>query len=136
MDKLARQLKEDARQIDAPISDEFDRRLRASLEGIRPEADNRSRADQRSPLFWWASSLTGAAAAILLIVMINAPPDRPSVTSPGITEPPPRPLTIPTIRWQAETAVLTSPLEQEMEDLQSDLKKAEEVVRQDIERLF
>ena len=43
---------------------------------------------------------------------------------------------MPTIRWQTETVVLTSPLEQEFEDLQSDLKKAEEAVRQDIERLF
>jgi hypothetical protein len=31
---------------------------------------------------------------------------------------------------------LTSPLEQEIDDLQSDLKKAEELVKQDIDRLF
>jgi predicted ATP-grasp superfamily ATP-dependent carboligase len=53
-----------------------------------------------------------------------------------MTEPAAQPLAIPSIRWQAETAVLTSPLEQEIEDLQSDLKKAEEAVRRDIERLF
>lgn len=132
MDKLAKQLKDDAASIECPISDDFDKRLRASLEGVRPETGSRPRPDARSPLFWWASSLTGAAAAVLLIVMINTSPDMP----PAVTEPAPQPLVIPTIRWQAETAVLTSPLEQEMEDLQSDLKKAEEAVRQDIERLF
>lgn len=133
MDKLARQLREDADRIECRVSDELDRRLRASLEAVEPEAVGRKRRGPRSPVFWWASSLTGVAAAVALIAVINSAPPEPA---PSMTEPTPQPLVIPTIRWQAETAVLTSPLEQEMEDLQSDIRKAEEALRQDIERLF
>ena len=133
MDKLARQLRSDAERIDCTVSDELDRRIRASLEGIEPEASPKTPQTSRSPLFWWASSLTGVAVATALIVTINLLPVEPVPTA---TEPAPQTLVMPTIRWQAETAVLTSPLEQEFEDLQSDLKKAEEAVRQDIERLF
>ena len=46
------------------------------------------------------------------------------------------PLILPKIEWNARSAVLTSPLEQEIEDLQSDLKKAEQAVKEDIDRLF
>jgi hypothetical protein len=132
MDKLAKQLRDDANKIDCLISDELDQRIRASLEGVKPEVDGRSRLGAPSPAFWWASSLTGAAAAVALIVLINSSPE----STPTMTEPAPQPLVIPSVRWRTETAVLTSPLEQEMDDLQSDLRKAEEAVRQDIERLF
>ena len=40
--------------------------------------------------------------------------------------------TVPVFDLHAETAVLTSPLSQELEDLQTDLKKAEEKLREDI----
>lgn len=133
MDKLAKQLRDDAKSIDCQVSEELDRRIRASLESVEPEAVSRQGRVSRSPVFWWASSLTGIAAAVALIAVINTAPRE---TAPTMTEPAPQPLAIPTIRWQAETAVLTSPLEQEIEDLQSDLKKAEEAVRRDIERLF
>ena len=73
------------------------------------------------------------AAAAVIIAVINVAPYEPPTS---VTEPAPQALVIPTISWKAETAVLTSPLEQEYEDLQSDLRKAEEAVRQDIERLF
>lgn len=133
MDKLAKQLRDDANSIECQVSDELDMRIRASLEGVKLDVPARSRQRSRSPVFWWASSLTGVAAATALIVLVNlAPPEQ----TPAVTEPAPQALVIPTISWQAETAVLTSPLEQEFEDLQSDLKKAEEAVRQDIERLF
>jgi hypothetical protein len=35
-----------------------------------------------------------------------------------------------------QTAELTTPLEQEMDHLESDLKKTHDVVKQDIDRLF
>jgi hypothetical protein len=53
--------------------------------------------------------------------------------------PPPtpvKPLVLPDIELRVRTAELTTPLEREMDDLQSDLKKAQGVVRQDIDRLF
>ncbi|MDH3338076.1 MAG: hypothetical protein OEM76_09670 [Gammaproteobacteria bacterium] len=133
MDKLARQLRDDALKIDCTISEELDERIRASLQGITPEPVQKPGATARPAWFWWASSLTGVVAAIAAIVIINvqAPEPQPVAENPAVT-----PLVLPTIKWNAETAVLTSPLEQEIEDLQSDLKKAEEAVKQDIDRLF
>ena len=43
---------------------------------------------------------------------------------------------MPSIPWRAETALLTSPLEQEFEDLQSDIRKAEEALRQELDAIF
>ena len=73
------------------------------------------------------------AAAIAVIAFINLQAPGPGSVS---TESNPQPLVIPTVQWHTETAVFTSPLEQELEDLQADLKKAEEAVKQDIDRLF
>jgi len=132
MDKLSKQLKEDAALIDAEISDELDRRINASLQGIAPQKLMPSAPRQRPPLFWWASSLTGIAAALAVIAIINSPSpvSEPSLPAPEIS---PVPIaSTPIIRWRTESAMLTRPLQQELEDLQSDLKKAEEKVKQDI----
>lgn len=133
MDKLAKQLREDADQIDCSISAALDQRISASLQGVTPEAVERLRPRSRPFSFWWASSLTGVAAAIAIIAFVNlqAPEPVPTVANSATA-----PLVLPSIKWRTETAVLTSPLEQEIEDLQSDLKKAEEAVKQDIDRLF
>ena len=133
MDKLAKQLRDDAHRIECSVSEELDDRIRASLESTQPEAGQRIRRESKSFSFWWASSLTCVAAAIVTIAFINL-----QVPDPGLvaTESNPQPLVIPTVQWHTETAVLTSPLEQEFEDLQADLKKAEEAVKQDIDRLF
>ncbi len=134
MDKLAERLREDARQIDGTVSDELERRIQASLEGVTPEpADKARQVSSRPAWFWWASSLTGiaAAAAVIAILNVQAPVPEPTAADAAVN-----PLVMPAIDWQTEAAVLTSPLEQEIEDLQSDLKKAEEAVRQDIDRLF
>ena len=133
MDKLAKQLRDDAHRIECSVSDELEDRVRASLEGIEPEPAQRPRRESKSFSFWWASSLTGVAAAIAMIAFINLQTPGPG---PVATDSNPQPLVIPTVQWHTETAVLTSPLEQEFEDLQADLKKAEEAVKQDIDRLF
>jgi len=132
MDKLAKQLKDDATRIDVRVSDEFDRRMAASLEGITPEVPDAPRVRQRPAAFWWASSLTGVAAALVLIGVINSQSQVddaevvPAMTSPVSMA------TIPTIDWKAESAMLTRPLQRELEDLQADLKKAEEKVKKEI----
>lgn len=133
MDKLAERLREDAQKIDVTVSAELDDRIRASLQNVAPEPQRKPRPASRPAWFWWASSLTGVAAAVAVIVVINlqAPEPEPLAADVQIA-----PLVLPTIDLHAETAVLTAPLEQEIEDLQSDLKKAEEAVRQDIDRLF
>ena len=133
MDKLAKRLRDDAERIDVTISEELDGRILASLEGVRPE-----RAVAPAPVsgprwFWWASSLTGVAAALVLIAVVNLRAPEPV---PAVAEAPVKPMVLPAIEWRTQPAVLTSPLEQEIEDLQSDLKKAEEAVKEDIDRLF
>ena len=72
MDKLAEQLKSDAKAIEVEVSDELNRRIRASLRGTEPERDERVRPQQRPAAFWWASSLTGIAAALVVIAVINS----------------------------------------------------------------
>jgi hypothetical protein len=133
MDNLAKRLREDAARIECAVSGQLDDRIRASLENIAPQEPVRPERKPRPLTFWWASSLTGVAAAVGLIAIVNLQGSNPGIPT---TEPVTQPLVIPSIEWQAETAVLVSPLEQEYENLQSDFEKAEEAVRQDIERLF
>lgn len=133
MDKLAQQLRDDAENIEVGISEELDARIRASLNSISPEIPGERPRQARPAAFWWWSSLTGVTAALAIIAVMNS-------GGPGPTPPAPQtaaaPLKLPKMDWQAREAVLTSPLAQEMEDLQADLKKAEEAVKQDIDRLF
>jgi hypothetical protein len=133
MDKLALQLREDAEKIDAEISADLDARLSASLHEVEPEPMRRPQRESKSFSFWWASSLTGVAAAVLIIVVANLRAPEPVPQTASST---PIPLAMPSIEWHVKSAVLTSPLEQEIDNLQSDLKKVEEVVKQDIDRLF
>ncbi len=133
MDKLAKQLKTDAALIDVQVSDELDRRISASLQGVTPEKTEAPVVRQRPAAFWWASSLTGIAAALAVIVLINSDrqPAEIAVVHVADTSPVPE-IKTPTINWRTESAMLTQPLQRELEDLQSDLKKAEEKVKRDI----
>ena len=133
MDKLAKQLRDDAKRIDAEVSDELDARIRASLNSIIPEASTDRRPQSRTASFWWWSSLTGVAATLAIIAVINTQKPDPA---PAIAQTAQAPLKLPEVDWKAREAVLTSPLEQEIEDLREDLKKAEEAVKEDIDRLF
>lgn len=128
MDKLARQLRDDARRIEASVSTELDRRIDASLRAVTPEVeDNRPAPVARPPLFWWASTITGVAAAVALIAIANwRTPDQPELPPVNVVA------AIPAIDLKAETAMLTGPLQEELDRLQSDLKKAEEKVKRDI----
>ena len=131
MDKLAKKLREDAERIDATISPQLDDRIDASLRAVSPESAKNQ--PSRSWSFWLASSLTGAAVALTAIVIL-------SVRSPEPLEPPhvvqtqqlEVPFEIPAFKLKAETAVLTAPLQQELDALQSDLRKVEQKVREDM----
>ena len=132
MDKLATQLKKDAARIEVQVSDELDRRIAASLQGVTPLTPDSPPSRQRPAFFWWASSLTGVAAALAIIAIINSP-SQPTVPLEQVVATSPVPeVTTPTIDWKTESAMLTGPLQQELEDLQSDIKKAEEKVKRDI----
>jgi len=116
--------------IRIPESAEFDERLRASLE--RAAAERPAARSARRPAFrlWWASSLTGIAAAVLVIAVLNLarqePPDRPDLSVAAVVEP----LEMPLLK--ARKAVMTTPLEKELDLLESDIRKAENVLREDI----
>lgn len=129
MDKLAKRLREDAANINVSVSDELDRRIEASLLAVSPEtAEQRPAAPARPPLFWWASTITGITAAVVVIAIVNL--QAPEQSNEGV------PLDIvaavPAIDLKAEAAVLTNPLQEELDKLESDLKKAEEKVRREI----
>jgi hypothetical protein len=130
MDDFTRRLREDARRIRIPESAEFDERLRASLE--RAAAERPVARSGRRPAFrlWWASSLTGIAAAVLVIAVLNLarqePPEKPDLSVAAVVEP----LEMPLLK--ARKAVMTTPLEKELDLLESDIRKAENVLREDI----
>lgn len=131
MDKLAKQLRDDAKSIEARISPQLDERIRASLESTSQERTP-ARSPGHSARFWWTSSLTGIAAALLIVAIVNLTLDEPE---PAITEPPATPQLAVQFDWNLQPAMLTQTLEQELADIQSDLKKAEQIVREDIEQI-
>ena len=127
MDKLARQLREDAAKINVEVSAELDDRIRSSLQGVMPELPRDSLPPVKPRSMWWASSLTGiaAVAALILVLNLNEPesvPPRNDTVVPSISTP----------DWIFENAMMTEPLEQELADLEADLKKAEDAVRKEI----
>ncbi|MGI9237229.1 MAG: hypothetical protein ACR2QZ_07520 [Woeseiaceae bacterium] len=129
MDKLANRLRHDADNIEAHVSDELDHRIAASLRGVSPVDESTTTAGPHRPaLFWWASSLTGIAAAAAVIVIVNSSqPEVPATPGSAAIS-----AAVPTIDWKSETAVFTGQLQQELDALQSDIKKAEEKVKADI----
>ena len=133
MDKLARRLRKDAATIDADISAQLDSRIQASLAAIEPELARQRQPTRRPVSFWLASSLTGVAAALALIAVLNVDDvDEPAAVPRTVAANPVPPLEIPALDLDVEAAMLTEPLTRELEDLQADLKRAEEVVRGDV----
>ena len=130
MDDLAKKLRADAEQIEVSISPQLEDRIRASLESAtqdRPEPVSKT----QSRSFWWASSLTGIAAAVAVIAIVNISGPDPEV---AVTQPPPPSLSASGIDFNLKPAVLTQTLEQELQDIQSDFRKAEQAVREDLEQ--
>ncbi|MBT8089649.1 MAG: hypothetical protein KJO01_05520 [Gammaproteobacteria bacterium] len=129
MDKLAQQLRNDAEKIEVTVSDQLDHRIAASLQNVTPENESYAAPRSHRPaLFWWASSLTGIAAAVAVIVIVNTrQPVEPAAPTPSSIA-----AAVPVIDWKAETAMLAGPLQQELDALQSDIRRAEREVRDDI----
>ena len=143
MDDFEKRLKRDADAIEADVSPQLRARIDASLQGVEPV--RRARKEATPVNLWWASSLTGLAAAVLVIVLINwnqpganVTPDetlaeaRPEAELPTVPEVPTSEPPMLDIR----TAEFTSPLEQELENLQSDIEKARESVKKDLDFTF
>ena len=140
MDEFEKRLKRDSDAIQAELSPELRSRIDASLQGIEPL--RQARRKHASPArLWWASSLTGLAAAAIVIALINwnRPAGEVAPVETLATEPalPPEPaLPIGPQLLDIRTADFTSPLEQELNRLQSDIEKARESVRRDLDFTF
>jgi hypothetical protein len=128
MDELANRLRKDADGIEAVVSDELDYRIAASLRTVALQEEVAKVKSKRPATFWLASTLTGIAAAVAVIVIVNS-----QQTEAPVTATPSNVVAaVPVIDWKAETAMLTGQLQQELDALQSDIKKAEEKVKADI----
>lgn len=139
MDGLEKRLREDAARIDAAASPELQRRIDASLAAERDVRRVRAERPAAHGSMWWVSSLTGLAAALAVILIINW--DRPAADSaedqfadvPSATPAPSDDWVVaPGIDWDVRSANVTSPLEDELLNLQSDLEKARRNVERDI----
>ena len=75
---------------------------------------------------WWASSLTGILAASVVIVLLNLNQPAPPA---AVIDAPVSAFFQP--RLTIDPAVMTAPLQKELEDLEADLKKAEAAVRKE-----
>lgn len=139
MDEFEKRLKRDAAAIEAEVPAALRARIDASLHGVQPV---RAAAPQRPGhgRLWWLSSLTGLAAAAMVIVLINwnrQPPEAvPFDSAVAVTVPDEPQTQIPPAILDIRKANFTSPLEEELVNLQSDLEKARETVRKDLDFTF
>ena len=140
MDEFEKRLKRDAAQIRADVPDELRERIDASLRGIEPIRTAPGRSTGTTASLWWASSLTGLLFAASVIVLINWNRSEPETAPPPVTAGttvPEDPATDPDVTMlDIRTADFTSPLEEELDKLQSDLEKARETVRRELDFTF
>ncbi len=135
MGNLEKRLREDADEIRVDVSDELSRRLRASVcAAERPAASAQGSGHGFS--LWWLASLTGVAAAIVGIALLNLA----DVRAPEAPDEAPMARVVPDELWQlqsafplrAETAALTEPLEEELENLKADFERARDNLEADL----
>jgi len=131
MDKLDRQLKDDAAAIEAQVTPALRLRIAASLRAARPASSAVGRPPRRRFRLGPLGSLTGVAAAGLLLAVLKlqpeTPPPAPLSATPAfvLQSPPVVPLSI-------RQAGLTRPLKMELESLQADLEKVRATVERDL----
>ena len=140
MDEFEKRLKRDADAIEAKVSPELRERIDATLRGIEPIRAADSERHRTTPGLWWASTLTGVAAVLMIIILVNwgQPALTPVPEAPvaDMTVPPDSVLDTPPPLLDIRTADFTSPLEEELVKLQSDLEKARESVKKDLDFTF
>ena len=142
MDNFEKRLKQDAQAVNADVGPELRSRIDASLQGIEPVRPVAPTAHSPNKL-WWVSSLTGLTAALAIIMFLNLNQDE-SVVVPSDDSLADRqtvpdraeewPLLPPLLDIQA--ADFAGPLEEELLKLQSDLEKARNSVREDVDFTF
>lgn len=129
MESFERRLKDDASNIQVTVSPELDDRIRASLENVTPMSPQRETA--HPSWFWWATSLTGAAAAAVVLAVVNLTDEETGQA------PPPAMASVPALAVpKLDVRPAMAPLETELENLKGDLEKAEQVLRDDLDRIL
>lgn len=140
MDEFEKRLKRDADAIQAEASPELRARIDASLRSTSQVRPAGRKTEPAPANMWWASSLTGLAAAIMVIVLINwnrtdsVPVPAENIANTTVPADP-DPLMAPPM-LDIRTADFTSPLEDELVKLQSDIEKARQSVKKDLDFTF
>ncbi len=134
MDKLEQQLQQDAEEIRPILAPEVSARLMARIKDTQ-QAGSRDERHGSGISWWLASSLTGvAAAAVVLAVMsLNSEmsPQQPAGEFVAQTVPKELAEFDNRLPLRLENVVMTTPLEEELQNLESDLEKAREAVRRE-----
>lgn len=139
MDEFEKRLKRDAEAISADVSNELQQRIDASLAGVQPlRAANPGRRSVSG--LWWASSITGLAATVIVIALMNwnrpLPESTPAEPVTAITVPRHVEMILTAPQLDLRNADFTSPLEDELVKLRSDLEKARSTVARDLDFTF
>jgi len=142
MDELEKRLRDDADRIRVQASDTLQKRIDASLNAERQMHRVYTPKPAPPASLWWISSLTGLAAAIAVIAVLNW--NRPVAPEPteSFAAVPAEPPATEVWEWagdlqlNVESAELTQPLEQELQNLQSDMEKARRNVERDMKLSF
>ena len=135
-------LRSDAGRIRADVTAGFERRIEAALAHERPRAV----APERRQNFagpWLAGSLAGLGAAAMIVLLVGrsgedtrVPPAAPAQPLADVSAADRSSELLRSLRAEVplnvETAELTAPLAQELENLRSDLEKARENVERDL----
>lgn len=135
MDRLEQTLRDDAQKIEAKVSPEISERIMARVRDTQQKRD--PAASEHAPFrWWWVSSLTGLAAAVTLLAVINWNTNTPVVdgldTTVAHTVPRPAEVFDNPLPLKLQQATVTTPLEEELQHLESDLEKARDLVRGDL----
>ncbi len=131
MDKLDRQLKDDAAAIEAQVTPALRLRIDASLRAARPASGAAGHPMRRRSRLGPLGGLAGMAAAGLLLAVLlrqpETPPPAPLSATPAYELQP-----APVVPLSIRQAGLTQPLQAEIESLQADLEKVRETVERDL----
>lgn len=131
MDKLDKQLAQDAAAIDAELPDAWRQRLDARWREVRP-ATNANR--RRLPALRFAGLAAGLLGLVAAIALSQRTPSVEEV--PLATVPPYSQDVFMPVPLEVEPVDLTQPLQQELLNLQADVEKARQSIERDLRRSF
>ena len=131
MDNFAERLRQDAAAIDARISPELDARIDASLRAVTPDVAASPPAPARRWPLWFGGALAAGIALMAVVGVLHREPAPVVTPSQEATLAEPT-ATAPAIDLDDEAIELITPLSRELDNLQADLRKAEQILRDDL----